>query len=80
MMDTNEPGRNLAESDAVRGAARLMEAAATAYADASTLRAAVSLIPGVGGALDVFISGEGARVEKRRLAKLIDDLRLEMAP
>jgi len=77
--ETNDPGRSLAESDAMHGAARLVEAAATAYVDASALRAAVSLIPGVGGALDVFISGEGARIEKRRLAKLIEDLQLEMA-
>jgi hypothetical protein len=67
------------ESDVVRGAVVVIEAAATEYTDIYALRAAVNLIPGVGGALDALISGEGARIEKRRIAKQLEDLRLEMA-
>jgi hypothetical protein len=56
-----------------------MVSAARAYSDLYGLRAAVSLIPYVGGALDLLISGERARIEKRRIAKLLQDLQFELA-
>jgi hypothetical protein len=58
---------------------RATEMAAEYYTEQSALRALVSLIPGVGGALDNLIAGEGTKIQQRRLAKLLEDLRLEMA-
>jgi hypothetical protein len=79
-LDTNAP---LAPPDAenlvVRGATHAIEIAAERYVQTSGARALVSLIPGVGGALDALIGGEGARIQERRVAQLIGNLRLDMA-
>lgn len=76
-LSTVDPAR--ANDLVVRGAVLAAEAAAERYTDAYGLRALVSLIPGVGGALDILLSGEGARVQRQRIVRLLEDLQLEMA-
>jgi hypothetical protein len=52
----------------------LISAAAEKYSEKSRLRAAIQLIPYVGGPLDALIGGEGQKIQQRRLAHFIDEL------
>jgi hypothetical protein len=73
-------GDSIADPNLVlRGAERAMEIAVERYNELSGLRALLSLIPGVGGALDLLISGEGTRIQQRRLMRLLEGLRFDLA-
>jgi len=52
-----------------------LDAAAEKYEDLTALRAAVSLIPYVGGALDIMISGRAAHVHQERMTRWVNELR-----
>lgn len=55
-------------------AKELIQQAAEKYSDITALRAAVQLIPYIGGTLDTLIGGEGQKIQQRRIAHLIDEL------
>jgi hypothetical protein len=52
----------------------LVQKAAEKYSEVSALRAAVQLIPYIGGPLDTLIGGEGQKIQQRRIAHFIEEL------
>jgi hypothetical protein len=52
----------------------LIQRAAEKYSEATALRAAVQLIPYIGGPLDTLIGGEGQKIQQRRISHFIDEL------
>ncbi len=55
-----------------------MENAAEFYADASELRAAIQLIPYIGGPLDTLLSAKGQSIQYQRIMMYIEDLQARM--
>lgn len=55
-----------------------MENTAEFYADASELRAAIQLIPYIGGPLDTLLSAKGQSIQYQRIMMYIEDLQARM--
>jgi hypothetical protein len=49
------------------------------YAESVSARAAIQLIPGVGGALDTIMAGYGSKIQQERLYALIDSISKRMS-
>lgn len=52
----------------------LIQQAAEKYSEITSLRAAIQLIPYIGGPLDTLIGGEGQKIQQRRIAHFVDEL------
>jgi hypothetical protein len=52
----------------------LIQQAGEKYSEITALRAAVQLIPFIGGSLDTLVGGEGQKIQQRRIAHFIDEL------
>jgi hypothetical protein len=52
----------------------LVRQCAEKYADATMLRAAMQLLPYIGGTLDTLIGGAGQKIQQRRMAHFLDEL------
>lgn len=52
----------------------LIQEAAEKYSEMSALRAAIQLIPYIGGPLDTLIGGEGQKIQQRRITHFVDEL------
>ncbi len=52
----------------------LIQQAAEKYSETTALRAAIQLIPFVGGTLDTLIGGEGQKIQQRRVAHFVEEL------
>ena len=52
----------------------LIQKAAEKYSETTSLRAAVQLIPYIGGTLDILIGGGGQKIQQRRIEHFISEL------
>lgn len=53
---------------------KIVERAATGYAENTLLRASVQIIPWVGGPLDTLLAGAGTKIQNRRLNHFLSEL------
>jgi DNA-binding ferritin-like protein (Dps family) len=56
-----------------------LQLAAQAYSNNTILRAAVNIIPYIGGSLDVLISSKGYKVVQKRIESLLEQLQRDMS-
>lgn len=61
-------------SESAGNSNKLIQQAAEKYSEVTALRAAVQLIPYIGGPLDALIGGEGQKIQQRRIAHFIEEL------
>ncbi len=63
----------------MRVATRKLAKASEIYSENAALRAAVNLVPYVGGSLDILISSRGQSIIQKRMLKFLDELKVEMS-
>ncbi len=68
----------MTEPDPSAELARLAEEANVAYERNTALRAAVVMIPGIGGSLDLVLASEAPRIFRERIFKILDAMKESM--
>lgn len=65
-------------SDHADTSKKLVQKAAEKYSETTSLRAAIQLIPYIGGSLDAIIGGEGQKIQQRRIEHFISGLDIKL--